>query len=459
MSKEREWNVGVVLKYYLFRAVANPGFIWPIYALYVLSFEGVGYATIGYIGTVQAAIVVVGEIPTGYVGDRIGRRNSLLVAQVLFTLSTAGMILATDALGFTVAFGVLSVANTFISGSADAWLYDILEERLDEDSYTYVRGRGGAVGSWVMAGTMIAGSLLYVLEPVYPFYAALAMNVVSFFVVAAFPKNAQYATSDEEETGDNEVMGDAEETRDGEKTEGHEQERGGENEADASGTDRLTIIDALPIIRQKLTEPPLRSFVVYMALFFGVLMTAGAYIQPIAVEALKSSAGDLLAAYGVPEAASLGVLYASFTVVSAIASDRASNLEAALGVRGALLVVPLVTAVAFVAPAFVAVAAFPMFFVMRGARSVVRPIAGQYLNDHVESVGRATVLSAVSMVYALARIPFALGSGVAADAFTPILAVAGMGVVLAVGGTALQVWRPPIADVGTTSVSESATAE
>jgi MFS family permease len=428
MLSDTDSGTIVVLKYYLYRAVGGPGFIAPIYVLYLLS-NGLSYAEIGAIGSIQGIIVLAGEIPTGYVGDRIGRRNSLLVAQVLLTGSAVGMILASGFLAFTVSFGLLSFAMTFVSGSDDAWLYDILREYLDEDRYTHVRGRGGAVGQWVTAATMIAGSLLYVVEPVYPFVAVLVMRVSTFFVVLTLPKTARFAD-----------------------------DRRADSQADAEN-DRLTIVDALPIIRRKLTEPPLRSFVAYVALFVGLTMPANAYVQPIAVDALESSVGAALAGAGIPEAASLGVLYASFTAVSAIASDRASDLEAAFGVRKALLVVPVVTGAMMVLPALLSVLAFPMFFVLRGSRSVLRPITGQYVNDHVESVGRATVLSAVSMVHSLARIPTTFASGVVADWFSPLLSVAVLGGAFLVAGLALFAWRPPVEGDDEVGAPEGTVAE
>jgi hypothetical protein len=271
-----------------------------------------------------------------------------------------------------VVFALFSFGMTFVSGSEDAWLYDILLEHLDEDAYTHVRGRGGAVGQWVMAATMIGGSLLYVLDPVYPFVAMLGVRLVTFLVVLWLPKNAQYADRD---TGKDANADD----RDGDE-DGVEQPDSGAN---------LTVLEALPIIRERLTRPPLRSFVVYVAVFLGATLTIDVYVQPITVDTLESSAGSLLSSLGVPEAASLGLLYGAFTVVSALASDRASDLEAWLGVRKALLVVPMVTAVLLVVPAFVPLVALPMFFVLKGSNSILRPITGQYLNDHVESVGRA----------------------------------------------------------------------
>ncbi len=422
----------VVLKFYLYRAVGNPGFIYPIYVLYMVS-HGLSYAEIGVIGAVQAVIVVAGELPTGYVGDRIGRRNSLVVAQVLFTASALLFLAAEGFPGFTAGFALLSVGTTFVSGSADAWLYDVLAERLDADRYTHVRGRAAAIGQWVMAATMIAGSLLYVVEPIYPFVALLVTRVLTFVVVLSLPKTARYA--DRETPADGDDADDAD---------------------DASSDDHLTVADALPVIRERLASPPLRAFVAYMALFLGAASTVDAYVQPITVDALESSASTLLSSLGVPEAASLGVLYAAFTAVSAVASDRASDLEAALGVRGAVLVVPPLVAVLLVVPAFVPLVAFPAFFGLKAARSVLRPITGQYLNDHVESVGRATVLSAVSMVYAVARVPFALGSGVVADALSPLAAVAALGGAFLVVGSLLAAWRPPVPKESTAGTAETA---
>jgi MFS family permease len=424
MSDEMDSGASIVLRYYLYRAVGGPGFIAPIYVLYLLA-NDLSYAAIGAIGSIQGVVVLAGEIPTGYVGDRIGRRNSLLAAQVLFGCSVVGMILAQGFLGFALSFALLSFAMTFVSGSADAWLYEILEEYLDEDRYTYVRGRGGAVGQWATAATMIAGSLLYVVEPLSPFVALLAMRTLTFFVVLSLPKTARYA-DEREETGDD---------------------------------DALTVLDALPIIRRKLTESPLRPFVAYMAVFIGLTMPASAYVQPITVDVLRSNLGSVLASFGVPEAASLGVLYASFTAVSAVASDRASDLEAAFGVRRAILVVPVLTAASMVLPVLVPVLAFPMFFVLRASRSVIRPISGQYLNDQIESVGRATVLSSISMVYSLARIPTTFASGVLADWSSPLAAVAALGGTFLVAGLALFAWRPPVGADGRSGVSEAVSTD
>jgi MFS family permease len=411
----------VVLQYYLYRAAANPGFFYPIYILFMVDVNNLSYTAVGLIGTAQAVVVLTGEVPSGYVGDRIGRRNSLVVANLLSLVSTGSFLVVTDLPGFLFTFATLSLGMTFISGSGQAWLYDTLAERLDTDEFTRVQGRGSAASKWSMAVTMIAGGLLYVVDPLYPFVAGLALQSVSLLLVLTLPKNRQYRDdADADADGDDSTHSDAD---------------------DADGDDRevLTVFDTLPLIRDQLSRPPLRSFVVFTALYGGLLMTADAYIQPVTLDAIRGNLDAALASVGLPEAATLGFLYSAFTVVSAVASDRAEDVESLLGTRTALLGIPALIAVLFLLPAVVPVLAFPMFFVMKGGGAVFHPISGQYLNDRLESVGRATVLSTVSMFSALSRIPFAVGSGVVADVFDARTAVAALGGTFMLCAVVLQV--------------------
>jgi MFS family permease len=409
-----------VLRYYLYRASSHPGFHWPIYVLFLLR-NGLTFTEIGAIASIQSLVVIAGEVPAGFVGDRIGRRNSLVIASALFLLSNLAYLVATDFVGFTVVFVALSLGSTFVSGSASAWLYDTLTEHDLDEEFTHVTGRAGAVSNWAQTVAMLSGGVLYVVNPYYPFYAAVGLSLVNLASVLSLPKNAQYAGRDSDGVAE-------------------------DNEDDtADGTDeRLTIVEAIPVIREQLSKPSMRSFVVYMALFGGALVTADIYIQPIAREALRESIGATLAAWNVPEAATLGVLYASFTVVSAIVSDYAGDVEERFGARNVLLFVPLAIAALYLLPPLVPLFAFPMFFVMKGGLALVFPISSRYMNDRIDSAGRATVLSVVAMLRAVAGVPFRVGSGVVADYVTPLVAVAALGALFIAGTIALFVVASPI---------------
>jgi MFS family permease len=384
-----------ILKYYCYQATVTFGFFWPVFTIFLLD-RGLTYTQIGLLSSLSAGFIVAGEIPTGYVGDRIGRRNSLLVGSVLLACSLFGFIIARTFTAFAGLWALWGLGSAFRSGSDDAWLYDALADRSAEGRYTHIRGRGGSVNQWVSAGTMLLAGVLYSFDPRLPFLAGGLLVVSSIPVLLSLP----------------------------------------ETEGDVTA-DRFTVLDALPVLRRQLSEPPLRSFVLYMALFFGIISAADEFIQPIATRTL-----------GLP-ITGLGPLYASFTVVAAIASYFAGDIEELLSTRWTVLLIPVLVGVFFVVPVIVPLAALPLFFVMKSANVVMRPIASGYINDRAESVGRATILSAASMVYALVRIPIKPLSGLVADVTTPIVAMAALGVTFLLGAVVIHLWEAPASDAGT----------
>ena len=364
----------VVLKYYAYEATTTFGFLAPVYVLYHLD-SGLSYAQIGILGSVAAGAAVAGELPTGYLGDRIGRRNCLIVGSALFVASSVGFVVAGSFPAFVALWILWGLAGAFQSGSADAWLYDALDD--GEEAYTRVRGRGGSIDLWVTAGSMLVAGLLYELDPRLPFLATGALAALSIPVVLAFPGTA--AAPDDGE--------------------------------------QITALEALPAVREQLTAPPLRSVVLYAALFFGIVGAAEEFVQPIATRALA-----------LPRFA-LGPLYAGITAVAAVASYYADAIETRLSTRGALLVVPVGTGLLFVAPALAAVAAVPMFVARKAAPAALTPIVNGVVNDHTDSANRATALSATSLVYALVGLPLGPLAGVAADraGLLPAMALLGGG--------------------------------
>ncbi|EJN58645.1 MFS transporter [Halogranum rubrum] len=193
------------------------------------------------------------------------------------------------------------------------------------------------------------------------------------------------------------------------------------------------------MIRTQLARPPLRAFVLYFALLFGVLQMTYIFDQPVA----QATALRL----GVPESSSrtaVGLVYSGFTLVAALVSYNTGVIEEHVGVARWFTVVPVVVGVLFATLWVAPLLAVPVFFVARAVNTASVTLGNQYVNDRVESVGRATVLSAASMVYSLAVIPFELAGGVAADVADPTGALAVFGVVLLVGAGAVWVWERPV---------------
>jgi len=140
----------------------------------------------------------------------------------------------------------------------------------------------------------------------------------------------------------------------------------------------------------------------------------------------------------------LGWFYAAYSLFGAGLSYYTGAIRARLGLRTWFLWLPFVVGGALVGMYFVPVLALPTFLLIRGLSDVTRSFAGQYINDRIETVGRATVLSAMAMVSGLAVLPFQLGSGIVSDVVSPLFALAVAGVVLVVSAIGVLLWEAPV---------------
>ncbi|RRJ31810.1 MFS transporter [Halocatena pleomorpha] len=400
----------LLIRYYLYRATMSVGFITPIFTLFLL--RSLTYTQFAVLSSLYSVLAVVSEVPTGYVSDRLGRRASLLLSVAFTVSSVAGFVITNGFVPYACLYALWALALTFRSGSIDAWLYDILGERSDADQFSRVRGRGDAIQNWTAAISMVGGGLLYGIEPTYPFIAAAVFNSVGFVALLSLPKNSQYA--------------------------------------EGGTADRPGPLAAFSVIRDHLVRPSLWSLVVYIGLFYAVVGVAQGYIQPMVIETVAPA----VTAFGVdlpqgPTAArtgqagptlafGVGVLSAALTAVAALGGYYAGRIENRFGVRRAVVGVSMITAAMLVVPLWVGVVALPTFAAMRTSMPILKPIANGYINDHTQTVGRATTLSVVSMGYMALRTPLSLGTGVVADATTATTAVAALGVLFLAGGS--TVW-------------------
>jgi MFS family permease len=355
----------LLLKYYLYAGTRSHGFVIPVTVEYMLD-SGLSFTEVATAQAAFMAIWTLGEVPTGYVSDYIGRRNALVASKVLIVLALLTLGFGRTFAAFVAGYGIWSLGVTFRSGAGSAWLYDALEERLDGDEYTRVRGRGATVQLSVTAVASIAGGWLGAVNWLYPFLAntvlvALGLPVLMTFVTLGPDADATVSSS-----------------------------RG-----------------ILSVVRDFFARPPLRTFVVYMALFFALEQVVQTFVQPVSTD------------LGIPVAA-LGWLYAGFSLVAAGANYIASSVRNHIGEETWLIGAPLGLAMLLLLTPFVPLLAIPVFLVLRATSSLTATLRGQYLNDHIETTGRATVLSAASMVFALAAMVSRQVGGIVADMTSPL---------------------------------------
>lgn len=334
-----------VLTYYAYKATTSNGF-WMPYAYVYLLQQGYGASVFGFANAVFLFTMVAWEVPAGYVGDRLGRRASLVVGNVL-TTGVFGLYAFTETGWHVVAlFAVWGVGYAFHSATGQAWLYDLLDgagHGSSTEDFAHISGRSEAVSLVASAAGAIAATPLYWVDPGLPFLANAAVSALGVPLLALLPA-----------------------TR-------------GEFEA------TFTVRRAVRLLRVQAGRPGVRWLVAYAALF-NLLFSMTRWLEQPALEAA-----------GVP-LIGFGALYAAFQLVSAAGTSATGWIQERLGARlFFVLLVPL-CGFAYGMVAVVPMFVVPVIFLRRTLGRVVTPIRDQYLNDRLDGIGRATVLSGVSMV-------------------------------------------------------------
>ena len=100
------------------------------------------------------------EIPTGIIGDRFGRKNSLIIGCSLLAIQSFIMVNVESPIAFIVLAGVEGFAYTFISGCDGALLYDILKNNNLSNQYLNINSKLLALQSLIVGSSIFAGGKL-----------------------------------------------------------------------------------------------------------------------------------------------------------------------------------------------------------------------------------------------------------------------------------------------------------
>lgn len=361
---------GEVLKYYLYQLTMSKGFVAPVIIEFILS-HGISYSKVGILTSLFMATWVIMETPAGYLGDRFNRQSMLAISSLLTVIALLMFGVSETFVSFAIAYIMWGLSIVFRSGIDTSWLYDKLAESGEEEKFSSVQGRSKAITLAMSAVAAPVGAWLATIDWSYPFFANSGILLISGVVAMSLPETS--ITEKEDET--------------------------------------FTISKAIRGVREFFSRPFLRSFAIYTALFAGLAGVASTFTQPVATNA------------GV-NIAQLGWLYASFSILSGIITFNSGNIQRIVGIRAWFLTIPFVIGLLFITAIQHPLIAIVALFAVRAAKSVSEPLRSQYINDHAESLGRATIMSTTLMLSTSAVVVFRVIGGVVADYTSPIYMLA-----------------------------------
>ncbi len=290
------------------------------------------------------------EIPTGVVADKFGRKLSVALGCILF---------ASDMLifGMSINYYLLYVGEflgavglTLVSGADQALLYDSLIEINEQDRARFYFSRYEAAGTLGLLvafpiGSAVAGLRNYPSLLPVPFTMSAVSMVLAAITFFWLREPSRYKPE--------------------------------------AGFMRMGVLGLKTLFAKR----QLRAYVLNAVTISSVTFFVFWFYQPVS------------------QRAGLGVVYlgwigAGFNLFSTLLLTQVSTIERAIGVRRLLLISALVPGLLFIALGYVHILTFasPALFILAGCKMVRVPVLNEFINRHIESENRATVISSVSLL-------------------------------------------------------------
>lgn len=340
-------------------------FTVPIQTLFFFA-KGLTFAEIMLLESVLLVGIFLFEIPTGVLGDRIGRKWSLVAGAALGLTAWIPWFLADGFWLFAVSFFISGIGISFQSGSDQALIFDDLKSRGKEEGMQRLIGRyyGGMTLGTALAA--LIGGFLASSQNLQAFYMLYILNVImqsaGFLLLLTVKEPPKTHTGEQVE---------------------HKPES--------------SMMIFRKGLKRLLTHSQLRR-IFLLSLFTTPFSFVLLYIfQPYFI------ASDVPATW-------FGIAVFLSSMLSFSAKIFAHRIEKIFGVERGTLLVTLLPGFCWMIMIFVFNPVFSvLLYLLTDASSNIRdPIFSDYLNRHIPSSVRATVLSSISMagsLYALVARP------------------------------------------------------
>lgn len=364
-----------IKKLYWINSIESTQFQAVVATIFLLA-KGLNLTQLLLLGTFYAISSMIMEIPTGVLGDRLGRKQTLILSSVIEIPATIVVILTNSYLLIAIMYLIFGITASLRSGTDTAIMYDTLKGLGKESEYKKINGKLKWFGSWGGAIGGIVGGLLAQYHLSFAWWAwvtALALTLIVKLTLSEPPK--------------------------------HEEQKS---------------VSYLAHVGQSV-KTAFRgdaSYFIFYYVFVWLFFWLGYSLwQPY------------LKLIGLP-VVYFGFFYAGVSLVSGFSSKLSHKIEKKIGMHISLLLIPIVLALSFILEAkFVVLFSFLFVGIQALSSGFFSPVLEDYVNKRIPSHSRATILSVQNM---LSKLVFAIVSplvGHAADLYSLTTAFWFMGAV------------------------------
>jgi hypothetical protein len=169
------------------RPLGEAFFYAPVFFLYWN--ESLGVERVLQLEAIYYFTVVVLEVPSGVLSDRVGRALTLRLSAAAGVVAYSLFVVAEGSfLGFAAAQVALAVHFSFRSGTDAAWHFDLLEHEGLAHEFAVREARLRSTAFWVRAGSALVGGGIGMFDLGAPYALSLIAAGVVLFAMLASPE-------------------------------------------------------------------------------------------------------------------------------------------------------------------------------------------------------------------------------------------------------------------------------
>lgn len=330
--------------------------------------NGLTISDLFIIQSIYSVTIALIEIPSGYVADVLGRKNSMVIGTLFGFLGISIYAFSFGFNGFLFAALCLGIGQSFISGSDTALMYDSLAQLNRSDDFIKLEGRTISMGNLAEAFAFVAGGFLAEISLRTPFYYQMGIAFVGLLVALFLVEPKLQRLED----------------------------------GRSKPWKNIKMIIRYAMIENTL----LRAYILYSAILGAATLAMAWFIQPY----FKMLGLEVIY---------FGLIGAGLNLAVAIPSFYAHTIEKKITNRTLLSVLlGLIVACYFAVASINTLWGLLFLLVFYITRGVATPVLRDYMNRHTPSNMRATVMSIRSFII---RLLFASTSpffGYVADVYT-----------------------------------------
>lgn len=341
--------------------------------------NGLSITEIMLLKSVYSIVIVVLEIPSGYLADVLGRKKTLIAGAFLAAAGFYIYSFSHNWLGFLMAEIALGAGHSFVSGADSAMLYDTLAWKNKQNLYTKYEGVNASVGNFSEAFAGLAGGAIALISLRFPFYvqAIIASLAIPAAITLTEPRLS------------------------------------GSIKRKAGIRDIMHVILTI-VVKKK----DLRFNLLFSSIIGATTLLMAWFAQPLFEKMLLP-----LALYG--------IVWTGLNLVTGGSSVWAHRIEKRFGERLTLrtiaVFIPFLMILSGMAPGFAIIPLLVVFYFLRG---VATPVLKDYINKQTGPEVRATVMSLRDLTIRVFFAIFAPMAGWLSDHYSLATGIGVMGSIL-----------------------------